>query len=858
MRWLRPWPVAVAALCAAACGGRTMLDEGVDATAVAPPQPRPEVCNYLDDNLDGRIDEDFRDDEGRYVHDQHCGACNAPCRLSWPHEEGTACAVLFGTPTCVATACAPGYVVSTAGRCVSAYARLCLPCADDGDCGDFEGALCAMVGGESRCAVACSLGCPEGYACAGDRCVPEGGSCACEPGQSFDLACALEGPEGQRCPARARCDDGVLSECEVPQEMCDGTDNDCNGIADDPFVDARGVYLVDDRHCGQCGVDCTQAGEVPEGDLTCGGDPFSPSCVLRCPDAEDGIQVGDRLDADGDIRNGCECTVSSLDDVPGPVGAEGEALDTNCDGADGVVLQSFYVAPDGDDGGPGSPTRPLRTIGVALARAAASLETAAPRLHIFVASGSYVEVLDIPDGVQLHGGYRRDFRALDPQGYRVDVRAPADETSPGGAALVARGAGVRDTVVEWIAVRGIDARAASAAAFGAVLVDPGERLVLRAMEVRAGSAGAGVNGVHGTAGRAPAEAGDGDPPRAAVEDDAHQCIASPVNVVVGGAGGTNTCGGTNVGGGVGGSPSCPRYGQFQPPGEAGRSAGGLAGGAGGAGGQDSRGPVVGSSCSELVCCGLADFNVPSQFSGPEPGEPGRDGAGGMAGQSCTEPFGQIMGDAWVPATATSGTAGRAGSGGGGGGAGGGAEMVWYDDLCEWPDGLGGGGGGGGAGGCGGGGGTAGTSGGPSVAIVVRYALATAARPVLSELVIAPGAGGTGGDGGTGGGGGAGGSGGFGGSLPREQRTTPTLAGPFPGERGGAGGNGGAGGGGGGGCGGGSVGIWMTGAGVMDAPSEWRTGNEFVLGRPGPAGRGGGGGEAAPDGVEGGAVDVVAR
>ena len=83
------------------------------------------------------------------------------------------------------------------------------------------------------------------------------------------------------------------------------------------------------------------------------------------------------------------------------MGAVGEDLDVNCDGADGVVVESFYVASDGDDEGPGSPTRPLSSIGEALARAAESLEGDTPRPHVFIASGNYTESVTVPDGVRV-------------------------------------------------------------------------------------------------------------------------------------------------------------------------------------------------------------------------------------------------------------------------------------------------------------------------------------------------------------------------------------------------------------------------------------------------------------------------
>jgi hypothetical protein len=842
----------------AACGARTAtVDDTFDAGMR--PEPRPEVCNLLDDDLNGVVDDGFRDELGRYVQLEHCGACGAACPATLPAASGVACALVSGSPRCVATGCERGFARSETGRCVPAQERLCMPCADDADCGDFPGAGCMLVGGERRCVIHCALGCPDGYVCAeldegGVACVPRGGSCTCDRGDRFELACALTDPTGLRCPGAQTCDDGVLSTCTPFTEVCNEVDDDCDGQIDEGFRDARGAYVLDIHHCGRCGVDCTRS-TVPEGDLVCGGDPFAPRCVLLCPDTLDGIQPGDRVDADLDIATGCECTVSSALDAPGPVGAEGQDLDVNCDGADGVVVESFYVSSDGDDTGPGSPTRPLRTIGVALRRAAESLGTAMPRPHVFVASGSYTETLEIPDGVKVHGGYRGDFRALEPSGFRTEVRAPAATTAPGGAALVARDVGRTDTVVEWMSLRGRDATAPSSATFGAVLVDPGPALSLRGLEIYAGVAGAGIDGANGAAGAPPmTAAAAGAPNRAAVEDARNACVRGEVNIVVGGAGGRNTCDATDVSGGQGGSAGCPRFMAEQPAGERGR---GPAGGAGGRGGNDSQGPIRGAACAAAVCCGLADFTVYDGFQGPRPGEAGTPGTPGTAGRGCREALGRFEGDRWLPDVATAGSDGTPGSGGGGGGAGGGSEYESVPPNCAWPDALGGGGGGGGAGGCGGRGGRPGTSGGPSVALLLLASRRLDALPTLRGLLLAPSDGGRGGDGGAGGEGGAGGLGAPGGDVPRAARSTPPLAGGFPGARGGAGGDGGAGGAGGGGCGGASVGIWVTSPSVMP-PADWRRDNTFRLGRGGAAGRGGGGVVRAADGAAGEAFDVLVR
>ena len=855
-------------LCAAVISGcgRSSLRPPDPSERPGVPVPYPEICDGLDNDLDTNIDEDFRDMMGRYVTDQHCGVCNLSCEGAVPHALGTLCRLIGEVPVCAATACEPGFRLSAGGKCIPVDGRLCLPCIEDDDCGGFEGALCRDIGGERRCTYTCELAhqCPSGYDCVDLVCAPPGGSCSCASGQTFDISCNLVTPDGEDCIAVAHCVDGILGECLGREEICDGLDNDCNGDYDEAYRDELGAYSVDDRNCGQCGVDCTES-PIPEGDLVCGGDPYHPICHLLCPDTLDGLQVGDQLDADLIIANGCECTLTNAEDRAGPEGASGEDLDVNCDGADGDVRRSFYVAPDGDASNPGSYMYPIASITDAIERAVASLETDIPKPDVYVAAGTYFGSITVPDGIRIHGGYRKDFLHLESDSYITVVIASDAAETPGGAALVIERGGNTETVVEGIRFIGAQPGSAGIPAFGAFIRSPGPNLALRNMEVHSQNTIPGANGSNGAAGNPPtAAAMAGDPPRGAEEDSYHACTYTDENIVFGGYGGTSVCDGTSVSGGRGGDAVCPVFGSFQSAGQAGTGGPSSPGGGPGSGGWDCIGPVTDAMClTGWVCCGLADFTVPLEYQLAGDGGNGASGSPGNPGTGCDNPLGVLNGEDWTADVATNGDKGGPGGGGGGGGAGGGAEMEWYEVECPYADGLGGGGGGGGAGGCGGNSGTVGESAAPTIGIVISYEWADSPPPlapavIFENVTISPGSGARGGRGGAGGDGGEGGLGAEGGDNPLEMRTTPTLAGPTGGGHGGKGGSGGPGGGGGGGCGGSSIGIWalLRGAGDPGIELAASAGCDFNLGEGGEGGSGGGGAAPGGDGAAGILDNVV--
>jgi hypothetical protein len=299
--------------------------------------------------------------------------------------------------------------------------------------------------------------------------------------------------------------------------------------------------------------------------------------------------------------------------------------------------------------------------------------------------------------------------------------------------------GASGSSVHDFAITAADATMAGGSSIA--VLDDQANLTLENVDIDAGA------GKDGTAGAAQSQVAT--PMSANGTNGADDPTCNMMSVILGGAGGTNTCNGTVTNGGNGGkgAPVSP--------------------GADGLSGQPMT-PSNGGKGQTAASCTA--------------GTQGIDGTTGTAGTGA-----QGIGD--VSPTASTGYyqalmpmpagSGALGQGGGGGGA---AQACDVNDMFSGPS-----GGGGGAGGCGGAPGNPGTSGGSSIGILAFNASLT-----LTTVAITTQAGGVGGAGGAGQkGANGGGSGDRGGS------------GACPG---GLGGQGGAGGPGGGGAGGHSVGI----------------------------------------------------
>ena len=302
--------------------------------------PAEELCNYLDDDCDGVVDDPFVQD-GRYLDDENCGGCGNSCVDAVPN--GSASCGLFGdAATCLVTACDEGFVQLNAFSCVARPAILCLPCEGDDDC---LGGSCYDDGDSAFCTIACDVGgCPTGYGCtdigAGvERCLPESGSCDCDPTMDGRQRLCERANEIGVCSGVETCDAvSGWGDCDAPEpavESCNGQDDDCDGRVDEDFGGAEpceqsneygtcagvarclgpaglvcdaaepaveacnlrdddcdgetdedfltdGLYL-DDEHCGTCGHSC--AGAIEHATSACGVGPTgAPACVVSACD----------------------------------------------------------------------------------------------------------------------------------------------------------------------------------------------------------------------------------------------------------------------------------------------------------------------------------------------------------------------------------------------------------------------------------------------------------------------------------------------------------------------------------------------------------------------------------------------
>ena len=264
-----------------------------------------ELCDNVDNNCDGKIDEGF----DLQTDIDNCGVCNSPCP-DLPHA----------TKACVSGqcqyACEAGFANPGGGQtsgCLyqcPVFPPVVETCNGTDD--DCDGAI---DNGQPGAGVDCSNNCPNGV-CRGE-CKP--GKTACTSTGSTLVCIGGVGPTG---------------------ELCDGLDNNCDGSIDEGFDTS-----TDPLNCGSCGVHCAVGDKC-----------LSGQCQYQC---SPGFK-----DLDGDPSNRCEyacpvfpvkaetCNGSDddcngvIDDSPSDVGG---ACAADCPSVDACVTSGncspYVIAP---------------------------------------------------------------------------------------------------------------------------------------------------------------------------------------------------------------------------------------------------------------------------------------------------------------------------------------------------------------------------------------------------------------------------------------------------------------------------------------------------------------------------------
>ena len=765
---------------------------------------------------------------------------------------------------------------------------LCTPCQLDSDC-PYPSDRCIVVNGASVCGRDCEYNqqCPTSYRCRqgiGDtgepkanQCTPLSGSCECTAASTGQqVGCTVQNGFGT-CVGMKTCDGvmgfGACSASAPVAEVCNGSDDDCDGQTDEGFgmvscgvgacqrtvssciagvamacvpadagveqcngidddcdgtVDNGTNLMTDAANCGRCGNVCMAANATPACRAgACG----IGACIAPFEDCDLKPETGCEINTRTDVNHCGACNTQCL--RPGSVGS---CVQGQC---------SFTCAPgyvDLDQ----SPTNGCEY----QCTVSSSIDT--PDVNFIDAN------CDGMDGEVNNGIFVSNLG---------DDVNPGDRANPVRSLPVALGlamrTGKRDVYLSSGSFAGpltLDGGFTDRYVAGGYT--PGTRWLRsngNTTFIAGGNPALSLDSAHGTVVQFMTFSGL---PAVGTDVDGNGKSAYGARVVdtvdaglqlltisagdgaegapgVDGAPGEAGLPGGNGAGGIVNDDLCSTNPNRPLPGLGGASACGRTGGSGGRPGfkAETDGPIPGTgdliiNDSSRGAAGARGLFAVDGGAGSNPkrslpsntaiaGFSGADGDDGINGTASPLPLGTLTRLGYSPAVGVAGTDGEPGNGGGGGGGGGGGckqlSGVSFICLC-WTYGSAGGGGGGG--GCGGQAGRTGGAGGASIGLMVVNSVVRGDRSSLSA--------GRGGHGGRGGKGGGLGSGGAPGASAYDVGAQGSSGRGGPGGRGG---NGGGGGHGAGGTGGPSIGLALGSGANVNA----MTGFSVTVSSPGAAG-----------------------
>ncbi|MFH2009062.1 MAG: MopE-related protein [bacterium] len=275
-----------------------------------------EVCDNVDNDCDGEVDEDF----DLQTDPLNCGQCHRTC--SFFNGVGSCTG-----GQCELSDCRGGHVDKDGDpdngcECTMNLAEGTVPCVEGTPGACAAGEVCADVTGDgsSFCAVIPEDGC-DGVDDDCDGTVDEdapaqlgGTNCYTHP-----VGCTADASGLYTCVGLCQagvptCSGGAVicgAQTGPAAELCDNLDNDCNGVVDDGYDKQN-----DPANCGGCGIQCSSlvAHAIP-------GCTGGQCVIIAC--------LPGFWDINGDPSDGCEYSCSFTN---GGMEACGDGVDNDCDG----------------------------------------------------------------------------------------------------------------------------------------------------------------------------------------------------------------------------------------------------------------------------------------------------------------------------------------------------------------------------------------------------------------------------------------------------------------------------------------------------------------------------------------------